>query len=126
MVVKLEKSFTKSGYEGFSKVLFEYVDETEHCYLYRRVIGDYVDYEIFEKKTTPGLKYEDGKFITDNSVMKERYPKANDFGKWAWSCAGVNCEERAKEVLLCKEDKILKRKVNGTNKKVDRCSMECN
>lgn len=110
MIKRLEKEFVKKDYEGFNEVKFNFVSETEHYYLYKRTIGSYTDYEVFEKRSRPALIVDNGKFINDYDNMKEYYPKANDFGKWAWNFGGINKESLSYEKLYSKEKKYKERK----------------
>ena len=52
-------------------------------------------YEVFMRKTTP-LCIDFEKRTYSETEFKQRYPKANDFGVWAWS---VKTLERAEEIL---------------------------
>lgn len=89
-IIKLEKDFVKKNYEGWSKpVHFIQLEETENAYLYKREIGSYVDYEVFLKKAGKSVKTIDGK-ITVVDIMKEKYPRANAFGQWAWSFKNID------------------------------------
>lgn len=89
-IIKLEKDFTKNRYEGWSKpVHFIQLEETETAYLYKREIGSYVDYEVFLKKVVKKTTRVDGK-VVELDVMKESYPRANAFGKWAWSYKNID------------------------------------
>ena len=89
-IIKLEKDFVKKHYEGWSKpVHFIQLEETENAYLYKREIGSYVDYEVFLKKVGKSAKTIDGK-ITVVDIMKEKYPRASAFGKWAWSFKNID------------------------------------
>ena len=89
-IIKLEKDFTKNRYEGWSKpVHFIQLEETENAYLYKREIGSYVDYEVFLKKVVKKTTRVDGK-VVELDVMKESYPRANAFGKWAWSFKNID------------------------------------
>lgn len=90
-IIKLEKDFTKNRYEGWSKpVHFIQLEETETAYLYKREIGEkYVDYEVFLKKVVNKTTRIDGKTVMLEQ-KKESYPRANAFGKWAWSFKDIN------------------------------------
>lgn len=89
-IIKLEKDFTKNRYEGWSNpVHFIQLEETENAYLYKREIGSYVDYEVFLKKVVKKTTRVDGK-VVELDVMKESYPRANAFGKWAWSFKNID------------------------------------
>lgn len=90
-IIKLEKDFVKKHYEGWSNpVHFIQLEETENAYLYKREIGEkYVDYEVFYKKVKNKRKSVNGK-IVNSGVKREAYPRANDFGFWAWSFKDIN------------------------------------
>ena len=90
-IIKLDKDFVKKHYEGWSSpVHFIQLEETENAYLYKREIGEkYVDYEVFYKKVGKSATTVDGK-VKALDIMKEKYPRANDFGKWAWSFKNID------------------------------------
>lgn len=89
-IIKLEKDFTVQHYEGWSKpVHFIQLEETETAYLYKREIGKYVDYEVFKKKVGRGAIQVDG-MVRSSDVIKEKYPRASAFGKWAWSYNNID------------------------------------
>ena len=90
-IIKLEKDFVKKHYEGWSKpVHFIQLEETENAYLYKREIGEkYVDYEVFLKKVKNKRKNVNGTIVNIDE-KREVYPRASDFGKWAWSFKDIN------------------------------------
>ena len=89
-IIKLEKDFVKKYYEGWDKpVHFIQLEETDTAYLYKREIGNYVDYEVFKKKVVCKTAHIDGK-IVKLEQKKESYPKANAFGSWAWSFKDID------------------------------------
>jgi hypothetical protein len=92
------------GFIGIAEVKgskFERVKETQYAYMY---MVDDSHYEVFEKKTTPICLDFEHRIYSDVEV-KEVYPKAKDFGIWAWT---KNDYESACNLLdsLKKEDKI--------------------
>lgn len=89
-IIKLEKDFVKKRYEGWDKpVHFIQLAETETAYLYKREIGSYVDYEVFQKKIIYKRK-RIGDEVVNMDIKREVYPKANAFGSWAWSFKDMN------------------------------------
>lgn len=64
------------SFDGTGEVkgyLFKKLEESECAFIYEKIIGNRTTYEVFKKKINRRF----------NSVS---YPKANDFGNWAWDC----------------------------------------
>lgn len=82
-ITKLERTFDGKGeVVGYR---FECLDERPSGYLYE-VKGENGDkhYEVFLKKSVPiCLDFENR--VYSETEFKEVYPKAKDFGVWAWS-----------------------------------------
>lgn len=77
----LEKEFTGRGeVRGF---LFVELLCNETAYIYRVCAGK-CHYEVFERKNTP-VCVDYAKRIYSETEFKEIYPKAKDFGVWAWT-----------------------------------------
>lgn len=83
MIQKLEKVIEGTGeVSGFT---FTCVKETDKAYIYESKYeeGD-KRYEVFEKRVTPiCLDFENRIYSTED--FKEIYPKAKDFGVWAFA-----------------------------------------
>jgi hypothetical protein len=71
----------KGEVHGFK---FIQVCETDRGYVYAVTNDKSCHYECFLFKTVP-LCIDFEKKIYSNENRKERYPKSNDFGKWAWT-----------------------------------------
>jgi hypothetical protein len=76
------------GFEGIGEVKgfkFAQMQSSTYAYLYE-VVGDggNVHYEIFERKNTP-ICIDFEKRIYSDTEFKEVYPKAKDFGIWAFT-----------------------------------------
>ena len=79
---KLQDTFIGSGeVKGF---LFKKIFENEHAYIYSVEFENNNHFEVFEKRTVP-LCIDFEKRIYSTTNFKEAYPKANDFGIWAWT-----------------------------------------
>lgn len=78
----LEKQFSGTGeVSGFDYSLFK---RGEKALIYFTVLGNNTFYEVFSIKLSPMcLNFE--KRIYSETDFKERYPKAKDFGIWAWT-----------------------------------------
>ncbi len=87
MVIFLEKEFVGGGEVlGFS---FKQVMFNDKAYVYEVRCGKVVYYEVFFRKTTAVcLDFE--KRVYSDVDSKERYPKSNDFGVWAWTVKGLD------------------------------------
>ena len=70
----------------FSNTLgnFKQLSRSDKGFIYKREIGGLKApyYEVFEVKTCEMLK--DFETKEGSGEFKERYPKDNDFGVWAW------------------------------------------
>jgi len=78
---------------------FSYMKENEKAFLYRveSEEGD-VHYEIFEKSLVP-ICIDFMKRIYSETEFKYRYPKTNDFSRWAWCTYDVKKAEKILEDL---------------------------
>lgn len=93
MVKKLDSIIEGIGEtKGF---VFIQVLEYENGYIYKVETGKSKHYEAFHKKETP-LCIDFEKRIYSETEKKEVYPKAKDFGVWAWTCKTL---DKAKERL---------------------------
>jgi hypothetical protein len=80
---QLPNVFTGTGEAaGF---LFELLEISPTAYAYSVCIDDRVHhFEVFKRKTTPiCLDFENR--IFSETMTRDVYPKAKDFGKWAWT-----------------------------------------
>jgi hypothetical protein len=76
-VKKLPASFILKGEP------FEQVFENETHYIYKRIHAETDYFEVFRKKLTRCFDFETKK---PTGELKEKYPRDEDFGKWAWCC----------------------------------------
>lgn len=83
MIKLLEKTFEGGGeVTGFK---FTQIHSTEYAYLFEVTDGSTKTwYEVFKReKSAVCIDFE--KRIFSETEFKERYPKAKDFGLWAWT-----------------------------------------
>lgn len=82
MIHKLDLRFIGKGeVKGFD---FMQMAESDDYYVYRVQNGHSRYYEYFKKKTVP-ICIDFEKRIYSETEFKEVYPKAKDFGIWAWT-----------------------------------------
>ena len=82
-IIKLPENFIGSGeVKGF---VFNKKTENEKAYIYEVSNIGSVYYEVFLKKNTPVCIDFENKIYSDEK-FKEKYPKSNDFGIWAFCC----------------------------------------
>ena len=82
MTQTLDISFEGKGeVKGF---LFTQVVKGEKSYIYEVKFNNSRHYEVFKRKETP-LLVDFEKRLYSETEFKEMYPKAKDFGVWAWS-----------------------------------------
>lgn len=63
------------------EIIFEQFHKTENYYIYFRSDGNY---ELFERRSVPVcIDFENR--VYSETEKKEVYPKAKDFGNWAWT-----------------------------------------
>lgn len=87
-VKEIELNFTYKGDE------FKRIDKNGRGYIYERIHGLKKYYEVFEIKESEILSDFEKKI--GSGEFKHRYPKDEDFGKWAWCCGSI---DRAFEIL---------------------------
>jgi hypothetical protein len=82
MKKELEKQFIGIGeVKGFK---FTRIMYTEHVNLYKVESNEgNIHFEVFKRKFTPVCIDFENRVYSDTE-FKENYPKAKDFGKWAW------------------------------------------
>ena len=74
-------------FEGTGEVksfLFNIADKNDFAYMYEVNDGCRTYFEVFERKHTP-ICLDFNKRIYSDKEFKDIYPKAKDFGIWAWS-----------------------------------------
>lgn len=94
-----KEEFTGTGeVKGFE---FVKLKESDKGFLYQVTSDGNVYYEIFKAKKSP-LCIDFEKKLFSNTHFKYRYPKAKDFGHWAWTTKFIKqAEEKFEEI--CKE-----------------------
>ena len=82
-MIKLEKEYIGVGeVKGYS---FQLTDEAKNIgYIYMVSNDVEVHFEVFQHKETPLLIDFENRIYSETQT-KVRYPKANDFGVWAWT-----------------------------------------
>lgn len=66
-------------------------------------------FEVFRRNVVPKAKYENGQFIKVDGLGRARYPKDDDFGKWAWNCV----DEKTIKNILVEKFKWDENKINA-------------
>ena len=83
MIKELEDEFIGVG--DTSKFKFKKLASTDKGFLYEVMPDDTSrHFEVFERKLTPICINFENKIYSETE-FKVRYPKAEDFGKWAWT-----------------------------------------
>lgn len=83
MIKELEDEFIGVG--DTSKFKFKKLASTDKGFLYEVMPDDTSrHYEVFERKLTPICIDFENKIYSETE-FRVRYPKAEDFGKWAWT-----------------------------------------
>ena len=83
MIKELEDEFI--GISEVSGFKFKKLASTDKGFLYEVMSDDTSrHYEVFERKITPICIDFENKIYSETE-FKVRYPKAEDFGKWAWT-----------------------------------------
>lgn len=107
MIQKLEKVIEGTGeVSGFT---YTFAKETDKAYIYEATSEEGGrHYEVFEKKITPiCLDFENR--IYSETEFKEIYPKAKDFGIWAFTSTDfINALNRLNSItdaVILKESK---------------------
>lgn len=81
-ITNLPPEFKGTGeVDGF---IFKLVHTSNKAVIYEVTIEESTHYEIFERKTVP-LCVDFANRIYSETDFKEVYPKAKDFGVWAWT-----------------------------------------
>jgi hypothetical protein len=82
MIQKLEKVIEGTGeVDGFT---YTFTKETDKAYLYEATSEEHKHFEVFEKKITP-ICLDFANRVYSETEFKEIYPKAKDFGIWAFT-----------------------------------------
>ena len=91
--IKLPLTFVGTGeVRGF---MFTQKHELNNGYVYEVMHDGHSHYEAFKKKSSP-ICVDFEKRVYSTNEFKEVYPKANDFGIWAWTLPSL---EKAIEKL---------------------------
>jgi len=98
MTKELETKFEGTGeVKGY---FFVQIEKSEHAYIYRvsHPLVARCHYEVFERKKSPVcIDFE--KRIYSETDFKESYPKAKDFGVWAFTFNSYESAKGSFEVL---------------------------
>lgn len=74
-------------FEGIGEVrgfVFQFMARSHHALIYLIDTGGSKHFEVFKIKTSQKCLNFDLKVYSETD-LKERYPRSNDFGIWAWS-----------------------------------------
>lgn len=98
-IITLKDYFVGTGeVKGF---IFNLIHSTQLSYLYEVNTGDSKYYEIFKRRSNATMvNFE--KRVYSETVFKECYPKAKDFGVWAWTFK--NLEDALKKIDQIEKD----------------------
>lgn len=99
-VRKLEDEIRGTG--DMKHTVFTKIFEGKRCYMYKAM-----GYEVFLKRTVQCCDWIDDKPIP-NGQYKERYPKSEDFGKWAWCYKNYDNALKQFERLETMSDEMVK------------------
>ena len=84
---KIEIIELDSYFVGIGEVkgrIFNQISSTASAYLYEINTGGTKYYEVFKRRSNAILlNFEKREY--SKHIFKERYPKSNDFGVWAWT-----------------------------------------
>lgn len=84
---------------------FTFVKGNEHALIYSVTEGDKTHFEVFERKEAP-LCLDFQKREYSETEAKIRYPRSNDFGKWAWTAmTAKSATERFKKICDFRQGK---------------------
>lgn len=93
---QLSKEFTGTGdVKGF---IFTQLRSSEKAFLYKVNTGNTTHWEVFERRVSKA----GSRFFGDIEVKfeeKEKYPKSEHFGDWAWCCTSLKVAEDIYEQL---------------------------
>ena len=81
-IVNLPSEFRGTG--EVDDFQFNVVHASDKAYIYQVNVSDSTHYEVFERKKVP-LCIDFANRIYSETDFKEVYPKAKDFGIWAWT-----------------------------------------
>jgi len=84
MTTQLPDKFLGTG--EVKGIVFTKIDSNEHAYLFlvENFEAKTIYYEVFERRVV-AVCIDFEKRIYSETDFKEIYPKANDFGVWAWT-----------------------------------------
>lgn len=98
-------------------ILFRKVYENEFVYIYSAIDPENTTpyYEVFERQIVP-ICLDFDKRVYSETEFKERYPKSNDFGLWAFTFIDYNkAKDRFDKLTLQCKLKKLKKESNDNN-----------
>jgi hypothetical protein len=99
-IKELKKTFIGVGeVEGFK---FTQISSCTDAYLYEVDQHGSIHYEVHKRRHTP-LCIDFEKRLYSETEFKEVYPKAKDFGIWAWSCSTLRRAKVRYEALSLQE-----------------------
>ena len=81
-IIELDSYFVGSG--EVKGRIFNQINSTVLAYLYEINTGGTKYYEVFKRRSNAILLNFEKRQYSDH-IFKERYPKSNDFGVWAWT-----------------------------------------
>jgi hypothetical protein len=92
-IIPLSEQFDGTGEKKGYK--HTQIDCTEHAFLYELKFLDSIHYEIFKVRKT-AVCVDFSKNVYSEDTFKERYPKKEDFGNWAWTTTDL---QRAIDIM---------------------------
>ena len=85
-------------------VYFFQIKCSEFAYIYK-CFGTNTYFEVFKRKNSP-ICIDFEKRIYSEIDFKDVYPKAKDFGEWAWTCLDMeSAQAKAKEIEINEQKK---------------------
>ena len=103
-IIDLEDEMVQHRYGD--KFFHKKIYSDEEVYIYQ-VNNNW--FEVFRRNVVPKAKYENGQFIKVDGLGRARYPKDDDFGKWAWNCV----DEKTIKNILVEKFKWDENKINA-------------
>lgn len=82
MIIELDPAFIGTG--EVKDFVFTLLKRNEFGYIYKIEHANVLYYEVFKRKLTPICIDFERRIYSEND-FKVKYPKAKDFGKWAWT-----------------------------------------
>lgn len=103
-IIELEDEMVQ--YRDGDKFFHKKIYSDDEIYIYQ-VNNNW--FEVFRRNVVPKAKYENGQFIKVDGLGRARYPKDDDFGKWAWNCV----DEKTIKNILVEKFKWDENKINA-------------